>query len=600
MGQTTAVSQADVRQTDLRGVVRDDRGEPVGGAVVSALGLMTAFAVSDGEGRFSFRHLPAGPYLVRARLQGYLAAPARIIQLNVNSLALTTISLTRLDQKEQPHVMAAGIGASGGDPDATTQSPDTPDQGEIAWRLRHLKRSVLRDIDAGVLDAQGDDSLFGGAVAGLSRAAGRSARMATTFLADLPLNGHINFLSSTSFEHPQDRLTPAGLVPHGVAYVSLGTQATGGEWAMSGATTQGDLASWIASGSYLRAAGTAHRVEAGLSYGMQRYLGGNSAALAVLADGSRNAGSVYAYDNWTVTPRLGISYGTQYSRYDYLMDRALVSPRATVSLRPNAKDSLELHATVSHREAAPGAEEFLPPSTGLWLPPERTFSQLSRRGFSPEQTDHLEVAAQRQWSGDVVIGVRAFRQRVADQIVTLFGLPVSDVASAGVGHFYVASAGDFDARGWGVNVGREVIDGVRASVDYTQIETDWTGTSPDKRALALAAASAVRGQAERLYGLTTSLDGVLPVTSTRIFVVYRLNSRFASDVAADVKAHPGSRFELQVNQALPFMRFANARWEMLVSVRNMFRDDVVDSSVYDELLVVRPPKRVVGGVTVKF
>ena len=31
-----------------------------------------------------------------------------------------------------------------------------------------------------------------------------------------------------------------------------------------------------------------------------------------------------------------------------------------------------------------------------------------------------------------------------------------------------------------------------------------------------------------------------------------------------------------------------------------FRELAGDSSVYDELLVVRPPKRVVGGVTVRF
>jgi hypothetical protein len=39
---------------------------------------------------------------------------------------------------------------------------------------------------------------------------------------------------------------------------------------------------------------------------------------------------------------------------------------------------------------------------------------------------------------------------------------------------------------------------------------------------------------------------------------------------------------------------------MLVAVRNFFRDAAVDQSVYDELLVVRPPKRVVGGLTLKF
>ena len=41
-------------------------------------------------------------------------------------------------------------------------------------------------------------------------------------------------------------------------------------------------------------------------------------------------------------------------------------------------------------------------------------------------------------------------------------------------------------------------------------------------------------------------------------------------------------------------------WEMLVAVRNLFREGALDASVYDELLVVRPPKRIVGGLTVRF
>jgi hypothetical protein len=39
---------------------------------------------------------------------------------------------------------------------------------------------------------------------------------------------------------------------------------------------------------------------------------------------------------------------------------------------------------------------------------------------------------------------------------------------------------------------------------------------------------------------------------------------------------------------------------MLVAVRNFFRETAPDQSVYDELLVVRPPKRVVGGLTLRF
>jgi hypothetical protein len=39
---------------------------------------------------------------------------------------------------------------------------------------------------------------------------------------------------------------------------------------------------------------------------------------------------------------------------------------------------------------------------------------------------------------------------------------------------------------------------------------------------------------------------------------------------------------------------------MLVAVRNLFRESFADASVYDELLVARPPKRLLGGITVKF
>ena len=37
-----------------------------------------------------------------------------------------------------------------------------------------------------------------------------------------------------------------------------------------------------------------------------------------------------------------------------------------------------------------------------------------------------------------------------------------------------------------------------------------------------------------------------------------------------------------------------------MAVRNFFRETAADQSVYDELLVVRPPKRIVGGVTLQF
>jgi hypothetical protein len=371
-----------------------------------------------------------------------------------------------------------------------------------------------------------------------------------------------------------------------------------GDWLMRGTVTQGDVSSWILAGSYRRSAETTHAYEAGVSYSMQRYLGGNGEALLAVRDGGRNVGAIYAYDNWAVAPRVRVGYGGQYARYDYLPDASLLSPRASLTVQPWARDSLKLRAMISHRETAPGAEEFTPPTVGLWLPPERTFSQISRAAFRPERLDHVEVAAERELGRTLVVGVRAFRQRVDDQVVTLFGLAVADTQST-VGHYHVGSAGNFDARGWGVSASRSVADGVRASIDYTQFDADWRVGSADAAALTELARSVLR-QHERVHDITASVESVIAPSATRFFVLYKVNSGIAAANNATVSPLRNGRFNVQVSQALPFLTFMKADWEMLVAVSNLFRDELVDASVYDELMVVHPPKRVLGGVTVRF
>jgi hypothetical protein len=85
-------------------------------------------------------------------------------------------------------------------------------------------------------------------------------------------------------------------------------------------------------------------------------------------------------------------------------------------------------------------------------------------------------------------------------------------------------------------------------------------------------------------------------------VLYRVSNGFAQAIS---EAESGDRmldyrFDVQVRQSLPFLDFTSARFEMLVAVRNFFREMAADQSVYDELLVVRPPKRIMGGLTLHF
>src|SRR5437868_6704198 len=77
----------------LSGVVQDDHGKPIAGAVVSALAESTTVAVTGPDGRFDFRALPPGPYLVRAYLLGYLAPRAQSVQVTSSQRAFSSISL---------------------------------------------------------------------------------------------------------------------------------------------------------------------------------------------------------------------------------------------------------------------------------------------------------------------------------------------------------------------------------------------------------------------------------------------------------------------------------------------------------------------------
>jgi hypothetical protein len=581
---------------ELTGLVHDRSGKPLVGAVVSAIGSESAFAVSDREGRFTFRTLPPGPYMLRAHLQGYLPARPRLMQVGTSARGDFTITLVkRSESAATPAVLAAGIGPVDEPAAEQPETEGTHEHDELAWRLRHLRRSVLKSQGERVpgLDTTlpADNPLFG-----LGRAVGESARLASSILTDLPFDGQFNLITTTSFDRPQDLFSPDVALPRSVAFVSLSSPMSNGEWRMRGAITQGELSSWTVAGSYARAVHATHAYQAGFSYGMQRYSGGNTEALSAMRDGSRTVGVMYGYDTWTVAAPIKLEFGGRYAHYGYLEDQGLLSPRAGIEVKP-LDDPLKLRASVSHRESAPGAEEFMPPTIGVWLPPERTFSTVSRRAeFTPERIDHIEVAAERQMAGDILLGVRAFRQRGEDQIVTLFGVTAVDGA-LGTGHYRVGSAGDFDATGWAVSVSRTVAEGTRASLDYTRAGAEWNGRSRDFWALARLAGQVLR-RSDIVHDLTATVESLVPATSTRVFVLYKLNTAVSAPGFEQASAG-GARFDVQVNQALPFS-VAKSRWEALVAVKNTFHDEFDSGSLYDELLVVRAPIRVLGGVTVKF
>jgi TonB dependent receptor/Carboxypeptidase regulatory-like domain len=608
-GQLRPVTHvASIAAGSIQGTVQDEQGAPVAGATISALGASSAFAVSDRSGRFEMRTLSPGPYLLRAHLTGFVASRGQVVEVRPSGRAASTIALRHVSPATAAAsypVLAAGVGAAPDapsptpavDPGAASSTPGNDDHGELAWRLRHARRTILKDAtvpealvaadDAPPADGFGGQSVFG-------RVSNSSARLASNFFSTTPFSGQVNLLTTGSFDSPQQLFT-ADNFAHNTAYLALGAPVgEHADWTVRAALTQGDIASWIVAGEYTTRAPARHRYDVGLSYSTQRYEGGNFATLRDVTDGSRNAGAIYAFDTYSISPILTVTYGGRYAHYDYLEDGSLVSPRVALTYEP--VKHFRISTMMSSRAVAPGAEEFMPRiDSGILLPPQRTFSSIEPgQPLEAERTNHLEVEVERDF-GSTTVSLRTFRQKISDQILTVFGANPEDATSA-VGHYFLGNAGEADATGLSAGIRTAIAGRVHGSVEYTLSRASLA--SPDLGYLVLLEPSGIR--LDHIHDLSTSIETEVPETATRVVVLYRISNAFAHPAGQGQAPTLDARFDVQVRQSLPFMDFSNAKWEMLVAVRNFFREAVPDQSIYDELLVVRPPKRIVGGLTLKF
>ena len=207
----------------IHGIVQDERGAPVAGAMVSALGATTAFAVTDRSGRFELRTLSPGPYLVRAHLAGFVASRGQVVDVRPSARASSSIALRHCERRGDVRcpLLAAGVGVvrpsrAGAARGRRTRrirraaSPIDDDHGEIAWRLRHARRGILKDVDGARRDPRRRrrrPTRTSSATGFFSRACGSPARLATSFFADTPFSGQVNLLTTGSFDTPQQLFT---------------------------------------------------------------------------------------------------------------------------------------------------------------------------------------------------------------------------------------------------------------------------------------------------------------------------------------------------------------------------------------------------------
>ncbi len=180
--------------------------------------------------------------------------------------------------------------------------------------------------------------------------------------------------------------------------------------------------------------------------------------------------------------------------------------------------------------------------------------------------------------------------------MTLFGVDMAGIPPANLGHYFVGNDGDVDARGVAAGL-RTVAHRFQGAVEYSMTRAQWKGADDFNYWVLNMPGTPLLP--DRLHSLSTSIQTDVPETSTRVIVLYRLSNTIARRSAQDDHTID-SRFDVEVHQSLPFLDFSTAKWEMLIGVRNFFRETAPDQSVFDELLVMHPPKRIVGGLTMRF
>ena len=174
----------------ITGVVSDEQGGPVAGAMVSVMGATMAMDVTDAQGRFAIQQLPSGEYVLAAHRQGFAAARRQIVRVGAGALPGYRLELRRLDGSvataastvESRPILAAGFDLPRVDPAEAGDGKESHPHTEIAWRLRHLPRSILKDSASTIAvtdsDAVEAESLFGRAMDSAARMAGAAVSIA--------------------------------------------------------------------------------------------------------------------------------------------------------------------------------------------------------------------------------------------------------------------------------------------------------------------------------------------------------------------------------------------------------------------------------------
>jgi hypothetical protein len=558
--------QAGERDGGLMGWVESTRGVPVGGAVVSVFGKGirggSLVTVADSAGQFTLPALPAGSYTIRALGTGHEPAMARKITVLPERDSVFTVSLTPIGEAPAPAEKADA---------AAAESPETLSVREWEWLVRHRRRSVLESGEDEPVPLEPPPS----AVVLAARGAWVPELAGSVELVTSPA---ALGLDTESFG------TDTGSPSQGALRLQ-GRLADSGRWSLGGLVTEAETRTWRMGAEFVLEPGGGHEIQTGAAYGTN-YLRSTLASSDTLVQHS--VGAAFVKDRFAIGRSTYATLGARYAYMGFLDDRNHVDTTAAVEYHED--EHAVLRATVASRTLAPGGD-LLTLST-LKTSPMASDAHFDD-GLRPSRTWRYELAADRAL-GAAKVGAHLFYESTADQLVNVFDQSATPV-------LHVMNGGNLDARGLGLTVGGHLGDVVNGSITYTYGRTTRNGGLA--RASDMASTWDVLGYEEADYhDLVARVETFIDWSDTRVSAYYRINT-LNPEPDGRVGGHSActnTRFDVQLTQGLPFLQtLTRADWEVLVAFRNLFYE-AAEGAALDELVVLHPPKRVMGGISVRF
>lgn len=540
----------------ILGWIEDSKGTPVAGALVSVFGKGlrggSLLTFSDSSGRFLLPALPAGSYTLRAL--GGDRAVTRQVTVLPNRDAVFTLSLS-----------AEAVP----DPDAAAET-GTPAERELRWLLRHKSRSVLE-----ARDARSESR---------SAAAPTPASLLEGLVPWIPdLGGRFELATGPALFGGREAsgTTADSTMPIGALRLQ-GALPGSGRWSLGGLVADSASTTWRMAAEFVLDASSSHRLQAGGGYGtwlLQPAFGRKGDD----RQDNRAIGALFVQDQYRATDSLSLTGGLRYAYLGFLADRNQMSPSVSAEWRPSRRT--RVHAAASAQTVAPGGD-LLTLST-LATGPAMALAVVSP-GLRPERVQRQELGVEHAMRG-FTLGAFALREGVRDRLVNLV-----DVGPGG--SLRILNGRGVVIEGAGLTVERRFGDIMRGSVTYTFGQSRPGALD----GAALLEPAGPFGSEATFHDVVGRIEAFVDRSDTRVVAYYRVNTWLPESDPRLPGSAVNTRFDVQVTQGLPFLRtMTRSEWEVLLAFRNLFYE-TAEGGFVDEIAVVNPPKRVVGGISVRF